>query len=244
MTRKIGRRALVVTTLVILPVIVSWAVAARGVSARGNVGAPLRSAPANHTITVGGHGEVSVAPDMATITLGVQTKGDDAASALSTNSSKIDAVVAAVEAQGVPAAHIQTTNLSVYFDSQGGAYVADHQISVRLDGTGKVGAVLDAGVGAGANNSWGVSFGLRDPSSAHSTALQAAVTDAHTRADGVAAALGVSITGVGSASEGSFSSPPIEFAGPRAPGVASAPTQVQPGQLTISADVSVVYTFG
>jgi uncharacterized protein YggE len=180
---------------------------------------------------------------MANITLGVDTKGASAQDALSANGAKMSAVIAAVEGQSVPASHIQTSNLSIYYDSQAGQYVASHQVDVRIDNTGKVGAVLDAAVAAGANNSWGVSFGLQDPSQAQAAALQNAVADARKHADAIASKLQVNITGVGSASEASYYSPPIKYAGAAAaPGVA-APTPVQPGQLDVTADVSVVYTF-
>lgn len=236
MSRRWGLAALVV-----LPVIAGAAVIAPRVVARSNVGAVAKAGATNHTISVVGHGSVQVAPDMATVTLGVETKGDDAATALSNNAGRMNAVIAAVEAQGVTADHIQTSDLSLYYDDQHETYVASHQITVTIDTIGNVGQVIDAAVGAGANNSWGVSFGLRDESSARVQALQSAVANAQKRAQAIATALGVSISGVGSAAEASYAvTPPIEA--PVAAGAASS-TPVQPGQLTVSADVNVVYTF-
>jgi uncharacterized protein YggE len=156
----------------------------------------------------------------------------------------MNAVVAAIEGQGVAADHIQTSDLSLYRDSQSDTYVANHQLAVKLDSLDKVGSVLDASVGAGANNAWGVAFGLKNMAAERAQALKAAITDARSRADAMAAALGVSVTGVASVSESS-AAPPIVFGGavPAAP-AASTSTQVQPGQLTIDADVTVSYTFG
>jgi uncharacterized protein YggE len=213
--------------------------------ARGNASAPTsQTLPTNHTISASGHGDATATPDKATIIVGVQTKGTDAQLALASNSTKLNAVVAAIQAQGVAADHIQTSNLSLYLDSQTNDYQASHELTVTLESVGKVGPVLDAAVGAGANNSWGVDFGLKDASAPRSRALTAAIADARKKADAMAAALGVSVTGVGSASEASYS-PPIQYAGvARASSAPSPATQVQPGQLTISADVSVVYTFG
>ncbi len=239
-------RPIVVATSVLVALLVAWSVFGLPASARSNVGAPVQQATSGHTIGVGGHGEVSVAPDMATISVGVQSKGDTAAGTLASAATKLTAVIAAIKAQGVPDKNIQTVDLNLYYDSQNGVYVVDHSLSVKLDGTDKVGAVLDAAVQAGANNSWGVEFGLKDPSAGRSQALQAAIKDARTRADSIATALGVTISGVGDASETSYSPPPpIRYgtAQGAAPS-ASAPTPVQPGQLTVSADVSVTYTFG
>ena len=121
---------------------------------------------------------------------------------------------------------------------------ASHQLTITLDSINLAGPVLDAAVGAGADSSWGVEFGLKDASAQRSQALTAAIADARKKADAMATALGVSVTGVGSASESSYS-PPIQYGGVvPASGASAAPTQIQPGQLTISADVTVVYTFG
>jgi uncharacterized protein len=216
----------------------------QGVSARGNVGAPVAQSVTNHTIAVGGHGEVDVAPDMATLQVGVQTNGNDAQAALANNATKMSAVIAAIQGFNVPTSHIKTSDLSIWYDSDHNTYVVSHTVTVNLDGTSTVGQVLDAAVAAGANNSWGVTFGLKDDSAARSQALQAAIADARGRANSMATSLGVSITGVGSASETSYSAPqPIVYAAKAA--AAPAPsTPVQAGQLTITADVSVVYTFG
>jgi uncharacterized protein YggE len=181
---------------------------------------------------------------MAMITVGVESKGQDAKEALSKNADLQTAVIAAVEAQGVPANHIQTTSLSIYFDSQQDNYVADHELTLRLDDVSKVGSVLDAAVGAGANNSWGVQFELKDQSAARAQALQAAVKDSRTRADSIASALGVAVSGVASASESSYTVvPPQPYAASKALAPGAATTPVQPGELTITADVNVVYTF-
>jgi uncharacterized protein len=214
--------------------------------ARENAAAPAtQSSPSSHTISVSGHGESTATPDMATITVGVQTKANDAQAALASNSTRLNAVVAAIQGQGVAADHIKTSDLSLYLDSQTNDYQASHQLTISLDSVSKVGSVLDAAVAAGANNSWGVSFGLKDASSQRSQALTSAVADARKRASAMAAALGVSVIGVGSASEASYSTPPIQYgAADRAPNASSAATVVQPGQLTVSADVNVVYTFG
>jgi uncharacterized protein YggE len=236
-------RYLVVALFVVVAALLAASIGTR-VSARGNVGAPVKAGATNHTVSVSGHGETTAAPDMATITLGVDTRGADAQSALSSNSTKMNAVIASLKAQGVPANKIQTSNLSIYFDSEHSVYVVQHSVTARVDAVNNVGDVLDAAVAAGANNSWGVTFGLKDESQARSQALQAAVADARKRADAMAAGLGLSITGVGSASEGSVNQPgPIAYsAGVKAGAVDS--TSVQPGELTVSADVGVVYTFG
>jgi uncharacterized protein YggE len=215
----------------------------RGAAARGAVQSQANAGAPAHTITVSGHGDVMVAPDMAIVTVGVETKAEDAATATSNNAARTSAVISAVEAQGVTADHIQTANLSLYYDDQRGVYVADHQITVRIDNIGKAGAVIDAAVGAGANNSWGISFGLKNPATAEASALQAAVTGGRAHADAIAGALGVTISGISSASEPTYSSPVVEPGVAKAGAPSGVSTPVQPGQLDVTADVTLVYTF-
>src|SRR5437660_291602 len=118
------RRVLILFTIpAVLAGLAATAFLVHGASARA-VTAPSRATTPAHTIAVSGHGDVSVAPDMALITLGVQTRAEDAATASSNNASRMNAVIAAVEAQGVAADHIQTTNLSIYFDQQRNEYIA------------------------------------------------------------------------------------------------------------------------
>jgi uncharacterized protein YggE len=244
MNVRIPRFALALTAAAVVAALGATVLLTRGAAARGAVGAPSRASAPAHSITVNGHGDIMVAPDMALVTFGVETRAEDAAAASQNNAAKISAVISAVEAQGVAADHIQTANLSLYFDDQRGEYIADHQITVRIDSLSKAGAIIDAAVGAGANNSWGISFGLKNPSAARAQALQAAVTDGRTHADAIAGALGVTISGISSASEPSYSGPVYETGAPKAAGAPSVPTPVQPGQLDVTADVTIVYTFG
>lgn len=239
-----SRRGTIATLGVSAALILGIFALAEGAAARSNAGSPVRQGAATgHTVTVQGHGEATVAPDMATITLGVENHDSNASAALAANASRMTDVINAVKGKGVPDSHIQTSNLSIYYDSQHDYYVVSHQVTVRIDDIASVGPVLDAAVSAGANSSWGVSFGLKDPSAARADALKSAIADARTRANGIASALGVSITGVGSAQEATSNYTPVPLpAG--AYGAPAASTPVQAGQLTVSADVTVVYTFG
>lgn len=226
-----------------LTALVGFGFAASQALARGAAPAPARQTSATNVIRVTASGDVSVPPDQATLNLGVDTKASTAQEALANNADKMTAVIAAIEAKGVPAAQIQTTGLSIYFDPQSGLYSASHQLTVTIDNISKVGAILDASVAAGANNSWGVNFGLKNPTVAQAEALKAAVANGRIHADALASALQVTITGVRSASEPTYSSRPIVYGAASGAPVASAPTPVQPGQLTVTAQVDLVYTF-
>ena len=95
------------------------------------------------TITVTGEGMTELAPDLATLTIGVTTTGETAAEALAANSAALDAVLQRLKAAGVEDRDLQTANLSVnpnwssYDSSSSGAqtidgYTAMNVVSVRI----------------------------------------------------------------------------------------------------------------
>lgn len=236
------RTYIFVAVSILAVVLGAWLVTGRA-SATGNAAPAGQTTTSDHALSVTGHGEVDVPPDMASLSLGVQVKGSTAQEALTKASTQLTGVISAIEGQGVPASHIQTSDLSIYYDQQQDTYVASHELSVRLDDVNKVGPALDAAVAAGANNSWGVNFGLKNPTAAKSQALQAAIADARTQADAMAAKLQVNITGISSASDTATYTPPIRYGGVAAAPAPASGTPVQAGQLAVTADANVAYTF-
>lgn len=174
------------------------------------------------------------------ITLGVQMQAKKAKQAFSSSKSRMTSVVNAVKRQGVPASQIQTTSMSLWFDNQRNVSTVSHSVTIRLDRVDKLGAVLDAAVTAGANNSWGVSFGVKDPSAAQARALQAAIADAKAHANSIAKALGLSITQATSVDETSYGYSAVATA----KGMGGGGGAIQPGESEVSADVVVTYSAG
>jgi uncharacterized protein YggE len=210
----------------------------------------------SHTISVSGTGETQAKPDLAFVSVGVVTESPTAEQAQQENSAKMTAVIDAVKNLKIDAADIQTSALNlqpVYSNSprpsngqpQIVGYRATSQIRVRVKDIAKTGSVLDESVKAGANTGGNVRFGIADDDELSKQALKNAVQDARGKADAMAAALGVTITGVHSISEGSLSMPVAMQESFRAD-LAAAPaagTPVEPGELKITAQVRVVYTY-
>src|ERR1035437_10024912 len=71
------------------------------------------SATQEHTVTVSGTGEISVAPDVADVVLGVMAQKPTAAEAQSAAATSMTAVVAAVKKSGVADKDIVTINLNL-----------------------------------------------------------------------------------------------------------------------------------
>jgi uncharacterized protein YggE len=205
------------------------------------------------TITVTGTGRVLIAPDVADMSFGVWVRRDRATAASQDAADQMAKVVAALKAAGIADKDIQTANVSlqpVYDYSRNvpelTGYQADNVVSVTLRDLTKVGSTIDAAVNAGANNVSGISFRLEDPAQAEAQARNQAMADAKSKADALAAAGGVTITGIQMISEVSSPMPyPIPYAGRAAnAGDTAAETPIEPGNVTSQVTVTVVYLIG
>ncbi len=156
------------------------------------------------TITVSGEGTVSAKPDIATLSLGVQTTGDSAQEALALNSEEMNGVIAALLQADISEDDIQTTGLNIYpvYDNRpvepGGSrqvigYRATNSVTIIVHDIALAGTVLDVAVKAGANVASGIQFGLSDMDSIIDEALVASVADAQAKAQVIAGALGVTV---------------------------------------------------
>jgi uncharacterized protein YggE len=204
------------------------------------------------TLSLSAAGETKVTPDMATITLGVDTTASTAGRAMSANAERMAQVVAALKGAGVEARDLQTSSLSlspqsVYEEGHPPrvtGYQASNQLSVTVRDLARLGSVADAVVGAGATNIGQISFGLANPLVAENNARLAAVKALEDKAALYAQAAGYRITRLVNLSEGA----PQET-GPRpmpmmAMRAQAAPTPVEAGELDVHVDVSGIFELG
>ena len=202
------------------------------------------------TLNLSAYGETRVAPDMATISMGVTTEAPQAAQALADNGREMNKVIAALKRGGIAERDIQTSQLSVepqYVYEQNlppklTGYRAANQVTVTVRDLGRLGAALDAAVAAGANQAGQVSFGLTDPTNAENAARERAVKALAVKADLYARATGYRVLRLVSLSEGGGYSPPrpIPMAAMTAR-FAKADTPVQAGESQVRIDVSGLY---
>lgn len=209
---------------------------------------PAFADPAPRTVTMSGQGEVKAAPDAVTLSAGVTVQAPTAAAALAANSSRMQAVMAALKRQGVPDKNIQTSQFAVspqYTNNDGQAprltaYQVTNEVSVRLDDVAKLGAVLDVLVTAGANQMNGVNFFIADPAALQTQARQQAVTDATAKAQTYAKAAGVTLGPILSIGENDNSGPrPLYMTAMAARAPKSVPVAM--GEESVTANVSIVW---
>ena len=204
-------------------------------------------------LTVTGFGEVRIAPDEATVQLGVTRQRETAQEAQEEVNEVAQEILEAVIQLGVRAEHIQTSELRlspVYTTRRPGssseprvvAYRASNMVSVRLENLSLVGLVIDAAMKAGGNQLQGVHFALRNDLSAREQALKEAVKAASQKAKAISEALDVKIIEVIEVNEGSVSVRRVQPQ--RIEASLAAATPVSPGQLTVSASVTIRYRIG
>jgi uncharacterized protein len=221
----------------------------RGVAAQNATPAPAEESPG--TVSVGGHGAVTMAPDTASVVVGVNVIETTLSAAQEKATAQMTAVIDALKAAGIEEKDIKTVDYSVSIiqdhDENGNPTVVkgfqvNNQVNVTVRDLDKLGAVLDTVVAQGANSIYGISLYVNDPSAAASQARAAAVKDAKAKADELAAAAGMTVGRVLSLSETSSPPPaPMEVAGGAADGAARAPVPIQGGTTTVSVDVDVTY---
>ncbi len=203
------------------------------------------------TITVVGRGEVKSKPDVARTNLGVEVTAPTVAEAVADAEARMNAILAALKGAGIPAKDIQTSNYSINFERQSpepqasetgtipGVYRVSNMVQVTIRDLDAVGEIIDVAVKAGANNVWGVSFGLEDTDALEDMAREDAINDANARAESLAELTGVEVGEVLTVSEVVGSQPYPMFAAAEGRGGGGGP--VEPGELTFSTQIQVVY---
>lgn len=119
-------------------------------------------------------------------------------------------------------------------------YQVSTNFVVVLDEVGKAGEVIRAGVAAGADQSWGISFELKEPQVHEDEARKKAIADARRRAELMAKAAGVKVGAVLSISDVSGGGGGRPVYAQMAEMRSSAMT-VAPGETEVSSSVRVVY---
>lgn len=213
----------------------------------------MHAMAARPALNLSASGEVRVAPDMATITFGVQTEAPTARAAMADNARRMQEVFAALSRAGIADRDIQTAGLNLsaqydYVENQPPrlrGYQASNQVTVIINDLTKVGTTADAVVGAGVNQINGIAFGLKDPKAAEDQARILAVRALQDKARLYAQALGVELGGIRSLNEGGYTpQPPMPVYAMARMESADASTPVAAGEMTVRIDITGTYDLG
>jgi uncharacterized protein YggE len=154
------------------------------------------------TVSVSGHGEVSVPPDTASVTIGVDVIKPTLDEAQDEATAQAAAVTEALKAAGIADEDIQTEYFSVnilrdYSENADPTVITGfeiiNQLRVTVRDTSTLGELLDAAVQAGANSIYGVNFYVDDQTEAARDARVEAVEAARVKAEELAVAAGMTL---------------------------------------------------
>jgi uncharacterized protein YggE len=197
-------------------------------------------------------GEVLAPPDQVEISLGVQTENVNAQVAQQNNADLMAATIAALERAGIPQDKIKTTGYNIYpvYDDTGSIlgqkvklYRVTNTLLITLTDIGRAGEITDLAVANGVNQVNSITFTLSDTrqKTLRSDALKDAMVRSRADADTVASAGGLNIVGIKeiTVSGGYY---PVAVADYRlTDGSSKAVTPLVPGDVTVTASVSVTY---
>lgn len=211
---------------------------------------------ARESISVTGFGEATGVPDMATVQLGVSVTADTITAAIDLSNRTMEQVRQAVLGRGIAETDMQSINFSVWpedkYDPQTGQqtgeriYHVDTTLQVKVRDIAQVSQIIQTGLDAGANNIWGLTYGIDDSAALEAEARAKALEDAGDRAQQLANALGLTLGEPIMVSELVGGLSPIfgaEAAMLRGLGGGGGPP-LSPGELTVQIQVDVMYAVG
>lgn len=206
---------------------------------------PVSSSGVDIGVISSGDATVSKRPDIAFISVGVESQQSTASAAQSDLANKAAKLIARAKALGVADKDLNTSGYSIgpyYADGSQTikGFRASEQLFFKWHTVDTAGKTLDALVQEGGATNVSVGFGLADPKAAQAEARTLAIGDAHSRAQAMAAAAGVKLGQVVRISDVSSSGYPsagydMKLAAP----VAS--TQLPVGELNVTVTVEVAY---
>ncbi len=203
------------------------------------------------TIAISGEGKVTGIPDIAAVSVGLQTEKADVKSAQTENTAKMNRLIANLKNLGVEDKDIQTSYYNIYpqYDWPNGkqvlrGYQVSQGVTVKIRNLSKIGDILASAGEGGANQVSGLSFNIDDPESLRQEARVKALLNAKEKADALARVAGVKLGKIVSFSE--YAGTPTslyksyDMGGFGGGGEGAAPT-VESGSMDIVVDVTVSY---
>lgn len=204
------------------------------------------------TLSVNGRGETRAEADVAYLRLSVETMAKSASQAVKENAEKTNKVMETIKAKLGEDDKVSTAgySLSPIYEynnqtnkSEFKGYRASNQIVIEAHNLKNMGEIIDSTTEAGLNKIEGLSFDTTKRAEYRREALRAAVQDARITAETVVDAAGVSIKKILQLSPSYDYPTPIyrDYALSKTAVAESAPTPIEPGEITVTASVNIVF---
>ena len=218
------------------------------------------------TVSTTGTANTNVNPDKVSVTIGVETNSTTAAEAAAANAELMQKVIDSLKSLGITDNQIATSYYSIFpvYDnvspicidiyprppdckpkSEITGYRTVNTVTVTVDASSDIGKIIDAAVGAGANNVNGANFFVSDEKQQEirDNLIEKAIANARNRADIASNAVGMNVTGVQSINLNDIYFPVVYKDFAMSSGGAPT-TPITPGQQQVSLNVQVVFTMG
>lgn len=189
-----------------------------------NVPSPVLAAESQTgSISVSGTGSVSVAPDMAVVSVGVVREAETAREALDQNNAAVASILDTMQTNGIAEKDLQTSGFSIrplYFypkrtaDGEQPApeitgYSVSNNLNIRIREFNKTGEILDLVVSMGVNSGGNIRFTNQDTAAILKEARGKAVKDALEKAQTLADAAEVDLGEILNISENAIRPVPL-----------------------------------
>lgn len=244
----------------ILPALAMLGCAASSVAQSRDAGSlVVRAEPSEPLIVVAATGTVEVAPDEVRVLVSVVTEAKTAEEAVRDNNRRTEAVVGALSRLGLGEKAVTTAGFRVAprynIDTRTGrqigilGYTVTNTVEVRTGRLDLTGRAIEEAINAGANQVLSLQFGLRDQAEARANAVADAVKKARADANIAAMASGLTLGPPRRITvERDYARPFVarDMAAMRAPAMemdGAGETPVNPGLLTVTANVTIEYSF-
>ena len=206
-------------------------------------------------IWVTGIGKVSVVPDIAVLSLGIETQEATVAEAQQQAAEAMDAVMDVLDSYGVDDKDIQTQYFSIqpvrrWDDDKDQeillGYRVTNTVAVKIRNMDDAGGVIDATVAAGGDYSRvnSIYFTEDEPEAYYEEAREKAMADAEDKAEQLAHLGGVNLgTPIYINEYSGYTSPPVIYRDYEvAEGASVQETSISPGEMEIQLTIQVVYS--
>lgn len=244
MQKGTGKVAAVLVFFILLFVFAKWGPAINFSTTSQTKGEPF---------VVSGEGKTYVTPDIAKITVGIQETGSSLVTVQNSVNQKSGALSTAIEKLGIKKEDIKTTSYNLYpqYDYQttpnrvtGYTVSTTYEVTIRNFDT--INDVITAATASGANMEGAIGFEVNDTTKNEklNDARKLAVTDAKTKAEGLANAAGITlgkVINIAESQNNNIIRPMYAAGGGTTLDKAVAPPTVSPGQTEIDVTVSLSY---
>ncbi len=186
--------------VVMVAVLLMAGCGSEGTASNGDVNVNLNSQ--QQGVWVNGEGKVTVAPDVAIITLGIESQEISVADAQAKASEAMDKVIQALKVQGIEDKDIQTQYFSIYQVTNWNnnkeevtGYRVTNTVTVKVRAVEKAGTVIDAVVAAGGDMTRvsGINFTVEEPAEYYVQARDLAMDHAAAKAQELAKKMGITL---------------------------------------------------